>query len=70
MEVKKENESKKNSRSISKGKINDIVDIKVIRYALYFGGGLLILFLGGKVMRVLAGTVSDYKVLKDALGSK
>jgi hypothetical protein len=37
---------------------------------LYIGGGLIALYLGGKVMRILAGTVTDYKMLRTAIKLK
>ncbi len=47
----------------------DISKVKFVKPILYIGGGLLILFIGGKIMRVLSGTVIEFKMLKSAIKS-
>jgi hypothetical protein len=45
----------------------DILKNNYVRTLLLIGGGILIVFIGGKVMRIMAGTVTEYKMLKTAI---
>ena len=45
----------------------DILKNNYVRPLLLIGGGILIVFIGGKVMRIMAGTVNEYKMLKTAI---
>lgn len=42
---------------------------KYVRVAVYAGSALLILYIGGKVMKVVTDTVINYKDLKEAINS-
>ena len=45
----------------------DILKNNYVRTLLLIGGGILIVFIGGKVMRIMAGTDTEYKMLKTAI---
>lgn len=61
-----ENNTKSNNPYILEN-YKDILKNNYVRPLLLIGGGILIVFIGGKVMRIMAGTVTEYKMLKTAI---
>lgn len=62
--------SKSNTESNNPYRLENYKDIlknNYVRTLLLIGGGILIVFIGGKVMRIMAGTVTEYKMLKTAI---
>ena len=47
--------------------IQTLLNNPYAQYAIVFFGGILALFIGGKLMRLFAGIVSDFKMLKSAI---
>jgi hypothetical protein len=49
--------------------VNLLKTNKYARYTALFIGGVLVLFVGGKIMRIMASFIVDFKVLKSAINS-
>jgi hypothetical protein len=49
--------------------VNLIKTNKYARYTAILLGGILVLFVGGKIMRIMASFIVDVKILKSAIKS-